>query len=231
MAVTSALTQAEMARVMAAAYSSKVLTAALVYATTAPATDAGIATWLQYELTESVNGYARFQSPALTGGSYSATNTRYEQDSVSVEFSATGGNLTYTHVVLLLDAAADGMAGAGITATTAVDPATDVITLASHGLSDGAAVTVTADSGGTLPGGLSAGTLYYVDSVTSSTITLHTGATVAAGNRVNITSTGSGTLRIRKCAGSVYGILSESAQVTVSNGQTIGYTLKVAVND
>lgn len=231
MAVTSALTQAEMARVMSAAYNSKVLTAALVYAATAPATDAGIATWLQYELTEGVNGYARFQSPALTGGSYSATNGRYEQDSVSVEFSATGGNLTYTHVVLLLDAAADGMAGDGITATTAVDPATDVITVASHGLSDGAAVTVTADSGGTLPGGLSAGTLYYVDSVTSSTITLHTAAAVAAGNRVNITSTGSGTLRIRKCAGSVYGILSETAQVTVSNGQTIGYSVKVAVND
>jgi hypothetical protein len=208
-----------------------VLTAALVNATTAPATDASIATWLQHELVESTNGYARFQSSSLTGGSYSAANGRYEQDAVSVEFSASGGNLTYTHVVLLLDAAADGQAGGAITATTDVDPATDVITVASHGLTDGDAVTVTADSGGTLPGGLSAGTLYYVDSVTSSTITLHTATPVAAGNKVNITSTGSGTLRIRKCAGSVYGILSETSQVTVSNGQTIGYSVKLAVND
>jgi hypothetical protein len=231
MAVTTALTQAELARVMSEAYSGKVLTAALVNAASAPATDAGIASWLQYELTEGTNGYARFQSAALTGGTYSATNTRYEQDSVSVEFSANGGNLTYTHVVLLVDAAADGQAGAGLTASSAVDPATDVITVASHGLSDGDAVTVTVDSGGTLPGGLTAGTLYYVDSVTSSTITLHTATPVASGNKVNLTSTGSGTLRIRKCAGSVYGILSETAAVTISNGQTVGYSVKLAVND
>ena len=231
MAVTSALTEAEMARVMAAAYSGKVLTAALVNAASAPALDAGIASWLQYELVEGANGYARFQSSALTGGTYSSTNTRFEQTPVSVEFSATGGSLVYTHVVLLFDAAADGQAGGALTASSAVDPATDVITVASHGLSDGDAVTVTADSGGTLPGGLTAGTLYYVDSVTSSTITLHTGSSVGSGNKVNITSTGSGTLRIRKCAGSLYGVLTETGSVTISAGQTIGYSVKLAVND
>lgn len=231
MAVTSALSQAEMARVMAAAYNGKVLTAALVNAVSAPALDAGIASWLQYELVEGANGYARFQSAALSGGTYSATNTRYEQSPVSVEFTATGGSLVYTHVVLLVDAAADGQAGAALTASSAVDPATDVITVASHGLSDGDAVTITADSGGTLPGGLSAGTLYYVDSVTSSTVTLHTATPVASGNKVNITSTGSGTLRLRKCAGSIYGVLTESSTVTISDGQTIGYSVKLAVND
>lgn len=231
MAVTTALTQAEMARVMSEAYSGKVLTAALIYAVSAPALDAGIASWLQYELTEASNGYSRFQSAALTGGSYSATNTRYEQDAVSVEFSASGGNLTYTHVLLLLDAAADGQAGGAITASSDVDPSTDVITVASHGLSDGDAVTVTADSGGTLPGGLTAGTLYYVDSVTSSTVTLHTATPVASGNKVNISSTGSGTLRLRKCAGSVYGLLTETSAVTISDGQTVGYSVKLAVND
>jgi hypothetical protein len=106
-----------------------------------------------------------------------------------------------------------------------------VITVASHGLSDGDAVTVTVDSGGTMPGGLTAGTLYYADSVTSSTITLHTATPVASGNKVNITSTGSGTLRVRKCAGSVYGILTETSAVTISDGQTIGYSVKLAVND
>jgi hypothetical protein len=231
MAVTTALTQAELGRVMAEAYNGKVLTAALVNAVTAPAVDAGIASWIQFELTEGTNSYARFQSAALTVGSYSATAGRQEQTAVAVEFAASGGSLNYTHVVLLLDAAADGQAGAGITATTDVNPSTDVITVASHGLADGDAVTVTADSGGTLPGGLTAGTLYYVDSVTSSTITLHTATPVASGNKVNITSTGSGTLRVRKCNGSVYGILTENAAVTVSDGQTIGYSVKLAVND
>lgn len=216
---------------MSAAYSGKVLTAALVNAATAPSVDAGIASWLQYELPEGTSGYARFQSTALTGGSYSATAQRYEQTPIAVEFSATGGALTFSHVVLLLDAAADGQAGAGLTASSAVDPATDVITVASHGLSDGDAVTVTVDAGGTLPGGLTAGTLYYADSVTSSTITLHTATPVASGNKVNLTSTGSGTLRIRKCAGSIYGILTETAAVTIADGQTIGYSFKLAVND
>ena len=231
MAVTTALTQAEMARVMSEAYSGKVLTAALIYATSAPALDDGIASWLQFELVEGTNGYARFQSDALTGGTYSATNTRYEQDAVSVEFSASGGNLTYTHVLLLIDGAADGQAGGAITASSDVDPATDVMTVASHGLSDSDAVTLTVDSGGTLPGGITAGTLYYVDSVTSSTITLHTGTSVGSANRVDITSTGSGTLRIRKCAGSVYGLLTETSAVTISDGQTVGYSVKLAVND
>lgn len=231
MAVTTALTQAELARVMSAGYNSKVLTAALVYAPSAPATDAGLAAWLQYELTEGANGYARFQSPTLTGGSYSATAQRYEQSPIEVEFSASGGTLTYTHVVLLLDAAADGQAGGALTASSAVDPSTDVITAASHGLSDNDAVTLTADSGGTLPGNLYAGTLYYVDSVTSSTLTLHSATPVASGNKINITSTGSGTLRIRKCAGSIYGVMTESAAVTISDGQTVGYSVKLAVND
>lgn len=231
MAVTTALAQAELARVMSAAYSGKVLTAALVYAASAPATDAGVAAWLQYELAEGTNGYTRFQSPSLTGGSYSATAQRYEQSPIEVEFSASGGSLTYTHVVLLLDAAADGQAGAGLTASSAVDPATDVITAASHGLNDGDAVTVTVDAGGTLPGGLTAGTLYYADSVTSSTLTLHTATPVASGNKVNLTSTGSGTLRIRKCVGSIYGVMSETSAVTIANGQTIGYSVKLAVND
>jgi hypothetical protein len=70
-----------------------------------------------------------------------------------------------------------------------------------------------------------------VDSVTSSTITLHTGTSVGSANRVDITSTGSGTLRIRKCAGSVYGLLTETSAVTISDGQTVGYSVKLAVND
>lgn len=231
MAVTTAVTQAELARVMSAGYSGKVLTAALVNAATAPSSNASIASWLRYELTESVNGYARFQSSALTGGTYVTSTARYEQSTIAVEFSASGGSLTYTHVVLLLDAPSDGQAGAAITASTAVDPATDVITVADHGLSDGAAVTVTADSGSTLPGGLTAGTLYYVDSVSTSTITLHTATPVATGNKIDLTSTGSGTLRVRKCAGSVYGVLTESSAVTITDGQKIGYSVKLAVND
>jgi hypothetical protein len=231
MAVTTALTQAELGRIMSEAYSGKVLTAALVNAASAPATNDSIAAWLRYELSDGSNGYGRFQSSALGAGSYDNTDARWEQSAVSVEFSASGGNLTYTHVVLLLDAPATGQAGAALTASSAVNASTDVITVASHGLSDGDAVTLTIDTGGTLPGGLTAGTLYYVDAVTSSTITLHTATPVGAGNKVDITSTGSGTLRVRKCAGSVYGILTESASTTIVNGQAVTYQVTLAVDD
>lgn len=231
MAVTSAITQAELGRIMTAAYSGKVLTAVLINAASAPSLNDSIAAWVRYELTEGTNGYARFQSAALTGGSYDAVDGRYEQDAVDVEFSASGGSLTYSHVLLLLDAAADGQAGASITASSGVNTSTDTLTVTGHGLSDNTAVTVTADTGGSLPGGLTAGTLYYVDSTGTDTVTLHTATPVGAGNKVDLTSTGSGTLRLRKCAGSVYGVLTESSAVTIADGQTIAYTVTLAVND
>lgn len=231
MAVTSTIAQAELGRIMSAAYSGKVLTAALINASSPPDVNDSIAAWIRYELTEGTNGYARFQSSALTGGSYDAVDGRYEQDVISVEFAASGGTLTYTHVLLLLDAAADGQAGASITASTGVNTSTDTLTATAHGLSDGNAVTITADAGGSLPTGLSAGVLYYVDSTGTDTVTLHTATPVSGSNRVDLTTTGSGTLRLRKCAGSVYGVLAESSAVSIADGQTIAYNVTLAVND
>ena len=74
----------------------------------------------------------------------------------------------------------------GKAAFTAV-AATDVITSNSHGLSDGDAVFV--HSFGTLPGGLSAGTVYYVRDSTTNTFKL---AATSGGSAIDITSTGSG---------------------------------------
>ena len=232
MAITTAVAKAELSRIMSAAYDGKVVTAALVNAATAPALDDSIATWLQHELLEGVNGYARFQSSALASGTWSATNTRYQFAAIGEDFAASGGTLAFTHVVQLIDGDADGIAGSAITASSDVDATTDVITCSAHGLTDGHPVTVTADSGGTLPTGLTAGTLYYAKNVSTDTVSLHTAAAVASGNIVDITATGSGNLRLRKCAGSVYGISTESSgAVTISDGSTIGYSITVGVDD
>ena len=232
MAITTAVTKAELARLMSAAYDTKIVTAALVNASTAPALDDSIATWLQHELVEGTNGYARFQSSALANGTWSATNTRYQFPAIPEDFEASGGTLVFTHVVHIIDGDADGQAGAVITASSDVDATTDILTCTAHGLTDGHAVTVTADAGGSLPAGLTAGTLYYAKNVTTDTVSLHTAAAVASGNIVDITSTGSGTLRLRKCAGSVYGVSTESSgAVTVADGSTIGYSITIGIDD
>lgn len=72
--------------------------------------------------------------------------------------------------------------------TFTVDTSTDVITSASHGLSDGAIVHVASTT--TLPTGLSANTVYYVISSTSSTFKL---SLTSGGSAIDISSTGSGT--------------------------------------
>lgn len=241
MAITTAMTQAELARVMAAAYEGHAFSACLLNVTgTAPATDAGAATWLQHELLTGTNGYGRWHSGTLPVGAYSAANTRNEQPALSAQFSASGGALVYTHVVTMVDTYVPntesppfdgGLHGTVTLSSTTVAVATDIITSTAHNLVDNQAVVLSIDSGGTMPTGLTAGTLYYVDEIDANTFTLHTATPVASGNIVDITATGSGTLRVRRAVGSIYKVVSESNQVTLSDGQNIGYTITLAVDD
>jgi hypothetical protein len=88
-----------------------------------------------------------------------------------------------SHEQIILDPSADPEAE--FTATAA----TDIITSAAHGLSNGTCIQVS-NSGGALPGGLSASTNYYVINATTNTFQV---STVPAGSAVNITSAGTGT--------------------------------------
>ena len=77
-------------------------------------------------------------------------------------------------------------------AYTAVNTSTEKITLTAHGFANAHSVRIS--SSGTIPGGLSAGTTYYVIRVDADTIQLATSlANVYAGTAINITSQGSGT--------------------------------------
>lgn len=83
----------------------------------------------------------------------------------------------------------------------AFNAGTDRITWTSHGLTTGDVIQFTTSSGGSLPGGLSASTNYYVILVDASTIKVATSvANALAGTAVDITSTGTGdhtaTLRV-----------------------------------
>lgn len=76
-------------------------------------------------------------------------------------------------------------------AYTAVNTSTEKITLTSHGFANAHAVQIS--SSGTIPGGLSAGTTYFVIWIDANTIQLASSlANVYAGSPINITSQGSG---------------------------------------
>lgn len=74
-----------------------------------------------------------------------------------------------------------------------VNATTDILSLSGHGLSDDDEVTVRADAGGTVPGGLAAGTTYYAIVLTDSTLQL---AATAGGAAINISSAGSNVLLV-----------------------------------
>lgn len=76
----------------------------------------------------------------------------------------------------------------GNTASFTADAATDVLTRATHGLSNGQTVYVYSTT--TLPGGLSANTPYYVLSATTNTFKL---SATRGGTAIDITSAGTGT--------------------------------------
>jgi hypothetical protein len=74
-----------------------------------------------------------------------------------------------------------------------VDAGTEIVTCAGHGYGTGEQVWVT-NSGGALPGGLSAGTRYYVSRIDANTFYFCGNQTNAfAANSINITSAGTGT--------------------------------------
>lgn len=82
-----------------------------------------------------------------------------------------------------------------------VNTGTDVLTVTSHGYSNGTPVKVRTETG-TMPSGLSASTIYYARSTGTNTITLHTSYAGATGGSglVDITATGTGTFYIGKIA-------------------------------
>ncbi len=94
----------------------------------------------------------------------------------------------------------------------ATDVANDKITLASHGLSTGNTVYV---KEGTIPGGLTAGSSYYV-SVSGDDIHFHTTSADAAGgtNKVDLTSAGSNDFELYADAGTL-------TSITVAGGASI----------
>ena len=103
-----------------------------------------------------------------------------------------------------------------------VNVTTDRITIASHGYSNGDQLCFTADALATLPGGISAGTIYTVSSVTTNDFQIQ-----LSGTTVNIADTGNGTFRARGANGNIIALAVESTPITIAAGQ--GYTYQIPI--
>lgn len=101
MAITTAISQAELARLAAAAYEGFTYRVCLALnGATGLTVNSSVAAWDGEEL--SGNGYARVTGTIGTG-SWDSTDLRYEMPQIQAEFQASGGTLTYDTVYTVID--------------------------------------------------------------------------------------------------------------------------------
>lgn len=107
MALTTTISQAELARVAAAAYEGKTYRISLANNTTSLTAQSTVAQWDAIKLSGS--GYTD-KTGTIGTGSYNATTARYELPQIAVTFTASGGNWTYdTLYVVITDGGTDVM--------------------------------------------------------------------------------------------------------------------------
>jgi hypothetical protein len=103
MALTTTISQKELARVANLAYEGETLKVMLCsVGATGYTAESTVANWQSVE--QSGNGYVRFSSVIATG-SYDATDARYEIPALDAAFTATGAGYTYDRIVVYIDGA------------------------------------------------------------------------------------------------------------------------------
>lgn len=103
MALTTTLSQKELARVANAAYEGETLKVMLCsVGATGYTAESTVANWQSVE--KSGNGYVRFSSVIATGA-YDATDARYEMPDIDAAFTATGAGYSYDRIVVYVDGA------------------------------------------------------------------------------------------------------------------------------
>ncbi|HEY9647558.1 MAG TPA: hypothetical protein V6C88_14375 [Chroococcidiopsis sp.] len=136
-------------------------------------------------------GYQRaIYTPAAS--SYNGSKQRVELPTTTLNFSAVGASLQWSAAVLMADSVADNSQQ-----ITAINPASNALTIPSHGRSNGDEVAITSID--TLASGIPANTVLYVGVTSADTIQLY--SDVARTSQVDVTSAGVGTHYLRLCKG------------------------------
>ena len=103
MALTTTISQKELARVANLAYEGETLKVVLCsVGATGYTAETTVANWQSVE--QSGNGYARFSSVIATGA-YDAVDARYEIPDIDAAFTATGVGYNYDRIVVYIDGA------------------------------------------------------------------------------------------------------------------------------
>ncbi|MFZ9959274.1 MAG: hypothetical protein ACO3GP_02685 [Candidatus Limnocylindrus sp.] len=103
MALTTTVSQKELARVANLAYEGETLKVMLCsVGATGYTAESTVANWQSVE--QSGNGYVRFSSVIATG-SYDAVDARYEIPNIDAAFTATGAGYNYDRIVIYIDGA------------------------------------------------------------------------------------------------------------------------------
>ena len=101
MALTTTLSQKELARVAGLAYEGETLKVMLCSVGSSGYTsESTVANWQSVE--KSGNGYVRY-STTIGTGSYDATDGRYEMPDIDADFTATGAGYNYDRIVVYID--------------------------------------------------------------------------------------------------------------------------------
>ncbi|WP_146195823.1 hypothetical protein [Nostoc commune] len=169
------------------------------------------------------NNYARAVANFSSDGTYDTTDQRHELPTISASFSASGGSLQFQTAFLIADSSP--ISSKSFT-NSDVNPTSDRITITNHGFVNGDKLLFTADSLASLPGGIAAGTIYQVASMTANDFLVTPNG---GGSTINITDTGSGTFRARSANGIIVAYAVESSPITVPDGQGYSYQIPLVV--
>lgn len=178
---------------------------------------------LQNQRSGANSGAVAFTSTSEGNGATTCTFTDNNDGDIghSIRITATG---TYTfdgHTFT-----GGGPAERNFNTGTGVDSGTDIVTTdAAHGYTDGDAIYYQ-DQGGAVSVGLTDGTLYYVNSQSSTTLSFHTtkANAIVDASRVNLTSSGSETHYLYSAKADVYNSSGGAVTINITNSTDIPTT-------
>lgn len=228
MSVTSSLSPDEIARVYREAYSGVSFTLALINSPGNLTAQTPLEMWLAHEL--DLDGYRRLQVTPAAEGSLESGIVRFDGPPMTFQVTAEGSPLAWNVAALLVNGAANSLLlrTASSNVLTADNAISYTPSASFASFSDGDPVVVTVSDGGTMPGGLTKGTRYYVDALSQSRVRLYTDE--ALQSPVTLTSTGSGTVSIRSVVGSLHSVHFESPTVVLAAGTSKTYRLNPYLN-
>ena len=218
MALTSVISSKELARVAARAYEGKTVRVFLAISTASQSEDSLISAWRDDELPASF-GYSEY-SQAIGVGSYDGVTLQYDIAPFFASFTATGGSLAWTEIVIYIDDPV--LQSETVTDTFTYDGTLHTITKAAG---DFAADGFVAGEYVTVSGTSNVNGTYEISSVAALTLTLNSTRTPLPNSEGPVSSTLTRSLLYP------YAVLTENPNMSLADGQSHTYQFELNTND